>query len=1004
MISLPRRTRYLVILLVLAMAFVAGGLLRTSPPAVAESSVANVPMSFSTTFYAYVGAGETLSVTFTKAYQSANSGPAADTFTVTDPANTVKYTCSQATGAALGVVCASPTAMTSSTAGVWTITTSTPGNNAWDWSITVRNSSSTALPGRVWSTNYGILQSDGTARNLQYWMVDDSGYQYTVTLNQYNGVGSTIQANSVGNATAACVPRYASMQGGTLGAPTRCGADFRIFFQQPSASLPATAPSAAGTVTVKPALLTTAGLAVNDLVFTPSAAGASSGTFRYSINSRFTGSYRLQVDTNGNGTYDDPQDRTTTLSADGSGNYTTPFNGLDGQGTAVSDCNLMHARIFFPTVGEIHVLQTDVEGRGGIQIVRTNGAGAPNPTIYWNDTNLADNVANRTPVLDGRAGVDSTGGVHGWAQSGTSWGNNRTIEDWENVTANFGTGTISIGGRCLAVTKTSTATTASRPGDVVTYTVTAENTGNAAYTADNPAEVNDDLTGVLDDASYNNDASVSVAGGVPTGADVSYTQPIIRWTGSLPAGNRVVLTYTVQLTGAGDGELDNVAWAPLTPPPPGTNPTAPACPAGSGEDPTTGEPCASDNVSLPPGISIMKLATPTTMKRVGEVIEYRFVVQNTGNMTLTGVTVHDTAFSGTGTLSAITCPAGAASLAAMATITCTARYTTTQADMDAGQVTNTATATGTAPTGDPVESTPSTALVRATATTLTLVNEVTNGSARPTAWTLAATGSDGALPGPTGASGSPGVTAVRVTPGESYSLSASGGPATYVQVGSWSCEADDTGAVVLVSPSAGVVLGDDQPVTCTVTYSTARITLLKDVAGGPAAPADWNLTATPDALPGLTPVTVAGAAGDAGGNPASTFAVRPEHAYTLTESRASTDTPSTYRQVALEIRNTDGTWSAVQSDQIDAPAPGNAAVYRFVNRMIPPLVLPLTGGTGTDAYYLAGSLLILAALGLTILTKMRRRRRPTPYSLRLDPSHSNADRRAPFTPAQGRQP
>jgi hypothetical protein len=39
--------------------------------------------------------------------------------------------------------------MTSPTAGAWTITTSTPGNNAWDWDITVRNAGGTALSGRV---------------------------------------------------------------------------------------------------------------------------------------------------------------------------------------------------------------------------------------------------------------------------------------------------------------------------------------------------------------------------------------------------------------------------------------------------------------------------------------------------------------------------------------------------------------------------------------------------------------------------------------------------------------------------------------------------------------------------------------------------------------------------------------------------------------------------------------------------------------------------------------
>ena len=67
---------------------------------------------------------------------------------------------------------------------------------------------------------------------------------------------------------------------------------------------------------------------------------------------------------------------------------------------------------------------------------------------------------------------------------------------------------------------------------------------------------------------------------------------------------------------------------------------------------------------------------------------------NTGNVTLDPVSVADPK------VGAVTCPAGA--LAPVASVTCTASYTLTQADVDAGEVVNTATATGTPPTGPPV--------------------------------------------------------------------------------------------------------------------------------------------------------------------------------------------------------------------------------------------------------------------------------------------------------------
>ncbi|WP_373396579.1 hypothetical protein V8V91_17720 [Algoriphagus halophilus] len=74
-----------------------------------------------------------------------------------------------------------------------------------------------------------------------------------------------------------------------------------------------------------------------------------------------------------------------------------------------------------------------------------------------------------------------------------------------------------------------------------------------------------------------------------------------------------------------------------------------------------------------------------------DVITYTFDVSNTGNVTLTDVTVSDP-LSG---LSAII--SGPVTLAPGENQVFTATYTITQSDMDAGQVDNTATATGNDP-------------------------------------------------------------------------------------------------------------------------------------------------------------------------------------------------------------------------------------------------------------------------------------------------------------------
>src|SRR6185436_10594056 len=94
-----------------------------------------------------------------------------------------------------------------------------------------------------------------------------------------------------------------------------------------------------------------------------------------------------------------------------------------------------------------------------------------------------------------------------------------------------------------------------------------------------------------------------------------------------------------------------------------------------------------------PALTVAKSATPTTFNAAGEQISYSFLVTNTGNVTLAPVSVAETAFTGTGPAPTVVCPTGAASLAPAATVTCTATYTATQADVDAGQINNTAVAT-----------------------------------------------------------------------------------------------------------------------------------------------------------------------------------------------------------------------------------------------------------------------------------------------------------------------
>ena len=179
----------------------------------------------------------------------------------------------------------------------------------------------------------------------------------------------------------------------------------------------------------------------------------------------------------------------------------------------------------------------------------------------------------------------------------------------------------------LSLVKTSDATEDTRVGDVVTYTITATNTGDGDYTAADPAVVLDDLSAVLDDATFTGSATATyVADGTDAGA-VGYAAPLLSWSGPLAAGESVTLSYEVTVRAGGDGAATNVAWSPADP----DNPATPTCdvPGGSGVDPVTGEPCGTTSFELP-RLQVTKSADRTDLPAIGESVEYTVTVESVG--------------------------------------------------------------------------------------------------------------------------------------------------------------------------------------------------------------------------------------------------------------------------------------------------------------------------------------------------------------------------------------
>lgn len=131
-------------------------------------------------------------------------------------------------------------------------------------------------------------------------------------------------------------------------------------------------------------------------------------------------------------------------------------------------------------------------------------------------------------------------------------------------------------------------------------------------------------------------------------------------------------TYTVDAGDIAAGKVENTA-------------TATADGAG---DPVESDPSTATVDIATPELTLTKTADPIAFSFPGDTIDYSFKVENTGDLTLTDIAIDDALTSGA------TCPAAADSLAAGATVACTASYETTAGDITAAGFTNTATATG----------------------------------------------------------------------------------------------------------------------------------------------------------------------------------------------------------------------------------------------------------------------------------------------------------------------
>jgi uncharacterized repeat protein (TIGR01451 family) len=190
----------------------------------------------------------------------------------------------------------------------------------------------------------------------------------------------------------------------------------------------------------------------------------------------------------------------------------------------------------------------------------------------------------------------------------------------------------------LAITKVATEQSYAAVGDVIHYTIVATNTGQTTLTS---VTVSDP----------------KVSGLVCTPPNGSSLAP--------GASMSCTATHTIVQADLDAGHYANTACVDDGP-------------GGAAQA------CASANVPAAK-LAITKVATESSYSAVGQTIHYAIVATNTGQTTLTNVTVSDPKVTG------IACtPANGSSLAPGASMSCTATHTIVQADLDAGHYANTA--------------------------------------------------------------------------------------------------------------------------------------------------------------------------------------------------------------------------------------------------------------------------------------------------------------------------
>ena len=458
-----------------------------------------------------------------------------------------------------------------------------------------------------------------------------------------------------------------------------------------------------------------------------------SGTPDLAVNATLTVSYRVDVSLTATGTLVNSA-LFTALGGDSRtplDNASTPSSGTSAQGTDLLSAKSAQGVPSLKTVktaatpsglkvGDPINYTITVKNTGGVTITNVTVADSLNDrnggvlTLTSGPTfSTGTNGATAASLPPGETltytasftitqAVINAGGVSNTATASGKDPANNTVSDQsdngndtDGNTTNDPTATNIVASPALDTVKTASIS-GSAVGDVINYTITVRNVGNVTLSGITVADTMTDAKGgaltLTSGPTFSTGTNGATAASLPPGETLTYTA-----------------SFTITQATINAGGVKNTATASGKDP--ANNTVSDQSDDGDDTDGNTTNDETVTPITTSPSLKTVKTATTPNGVQVGAPVNYTITVKNTGNVTVSNITIADTLTDAKGgvlsltsgpTFSAGTNGATASSLPPGETLTYTASFTLTQAVINAGGVSNTATAAGKDPANNTV--------------------------------------------------------------------------------------------------------------------------------------------------------------------------------------------------------------------------------------------------------------------------------------------------------------